>query len=361
MTRATEIQFNNHFSVVPPELFGKEGAARFTHRGKRFSATKILSAALLSTRQNVLGSGCTTSYADFEKELHFARSTTARNVAELTHGGTFKRDGQSKYTAAYSVDIKHGVPVYHFLRTEEFNGKRLCGNAVLYLSIIIRFYMNPEREQKYFIGGEKRAAKTLNVPESTAHGVIDELLRSDCILRFVLHDGKISEGKGINADYLTVYVVNDKILKTVKKIRKEINKQNSDKEEFKKLFAPSAQAEPKPAKPKKGKRNIIAQWQSVMEEMQAEELTRKYKDDILKTFACDFAFNQLKRDYITTYNKYFAALRQSGGAASIETQETERQLDSILTDVLNYLMSHNIRREELPDDWKQFIRDLLNT
>ena len=50
-------QFNMHFSVVCEEFFGKNGAARFTSGGKRFTATKILSAGFLSTRQNVLGDG----------------------------------------------------------------------------------------------------------------------------------------------------------------------------------------------------------------------------------------------------------------------------------------------------------------
>ena len=358
-------QFNMHFSVVCEEFFGKNGAARFTSGGKRFTATKILSAGFLSTRQNVLGDGCTTSYTDFETELRFARSTTARNVGELTRGGTFKRDKKSTYSALYSVDIKHGLPVYHFLRTEEFNGKRLSGNAVLYLSYLIRFYTNPDREQKYFIGGEKRTAKTINVPQSTANGFINELLHAGVMhfLQLYKKTGKVKEGKGINSDYLTVYVVDDKILKRVKAIRKEINKAQADKEALKKIFATTSQEiserKQKPAKPKLRKPNLLDQWRETLASMQAK--AEKRAETLAKLFKDDFVFNQLKRDYISLSGKYFKALQQSGGEDTAETQELERQLDCILTDVLNFLLSHNIQREELPDDWKPFVRDLLRT
>lgn len=356
-------QFNMHFSVVADEYFGKGGAARFTNSGKRFTATKILSAALLSTRQSVLGNGCTTSYTDFENELRLARSTTARNVNELTHSGAFKRDKKSTYSAVYSVDLKHGVPVYHFLRTDTFNGKRLNGNAVLYLSILICFYSNPEREQKYFIGGEKRAAKTVNVPQSTAHGFINELLRAGVIHRLQLHKkaGKVKEGKGINADYLTVYVVDDKILKTVKAIRKQINKAQADKIALKKMFATTSQeiAEREQKHEKRSKPNLLDQWSYTLAAI--EERKKKCAETLAKRFVDDFAFNQLKHDYISLSGKYFKALQQSGGEDTAVTQELENQLNDILADVLNYLLSHNIQRKDLPEDWQAFVRELLRT
>lgn len=356
MPLIAEKQFNKHFSVVASEYFGKNGAARFTDGGKRFTGTKILLAALLSTRQNVLGDGCTTSYTDFESEMRFARSTIARNVAELTQGGNFIRDKKSTYTAACYVDVKHGVPVYHFLRTETFNGKRLSSNAVLYLSYLIRFYLNSEREQKYFVGGEKRAAKTINVPQSTAHGFINELLHANVMQRFVLHNGEIKVGKGINSDYLTVYIVNDKILKAAKAIRKEINKQKADVAAFKKLFT-VAEREQKPTEPPRRKPNLIDQWQSTLAAI--EERKAMSAETLAKMFENDVAFKQLKRDYIRTSSIYFNALINSGGEDTAEINEIEKRLDIILNDILNFLLSHNIQRSELPDDWKPFIRELI--
>ena len=363
MQATAEKQFNMHFSVVADEYLGKGSATRFTNGGKRFTATKILCAALLSTRQKVLGDGCTTSYTDFTSELCLARSTTARNVGELTRDGTFKRNKKSTYSAAYSIDEKHGVPVYHFLRTEKFNGKRLSGNAVLYVSFLIRFYLNPEREQKYFIGGEKRAAKTINAPQSTAHGFINELLRAGLIHRFQMCEktGKVKEGKGINSDYLTVYVVDDKILKAVKAIRKQINKQAANQQALKKLFASEQQQEQraKPVEQNRRKSNLLEQWQSTYDKIKEREALSA--ETIAKSFANNFAFNQLKSDYISTLNKYFNAIRQSGGEDTKETQELKKRLDVILSDILNLLLSHNIQRGELPDDWQTFIRDLIRS
>ena len=366
MTATAEKQFNIHFSVVANEYFGKDSAAWFTNGGKRFTATKILTAGILSTRQNVLGDGCTTSYADFQNELRLARSTTARNVAELTRDGAFSRYKKSKYTVAYSVDVKHGLPVYHFLRTEEFNGKRLSCNAVLYLSYLIQFYLNPERKQKYFVGGEKRAAKTINTPQSTAHGVINELLYAGVIRRLQWYKkiDKITEGKGINADYLTVYVVDNKILKAVKTIRKQINRQKADNAALKNLFSSSAtnkqeDRERKPAEQNRRKNNLIDQWQGTLAAI--EERKAMSAETLAKRFANDFAFNQLKRDFVDLKTKYFAAIQQSHGEDTDETQRLEKQIDGILSDVLNFLLSHNIQRKEIPNDWKPFIRELIRS
>ena len=48
-------QFNMHFSVVCEEFFGKNGAARFTSGGKRFTATKILSAGVVVNPSKRIG------------------------------------------------------------------------------------------------------------------------------------------------------------------------------------------------------------------------------------------------------------------------------------------------------------------
>ncbi len=353
---ATE-KLNNHFSVVSEKLLGKNGAKHFTNGGKRFPASKILSAGLLATRAAVLGDGCTTSYADFKNELGYVPATTARNVAELTRGELFKRNGQSKYTTAFDFDVKHGLPIYHFLKTEEFNGKRLSGNAVLFASNLIRHYSNPDRKQKYFIGGEKRVATFLNVAESTAHGVINELLHADVMLRFMMHDGKLTAGKGINADYPTVYIVNDKVMKRVADIHKQIHKQKAQTEALKKLFT----AKPEPAaraelKDSRRKRNLIEEWQSTFEllkkaENSAETLATRFKDDS--------TFNQLKRDYITTNSKIIETTLRNHGQDTPELAELERQFDCILSDILNFLQSHNVQRKNLPNDLQAFIRDLI--
>lgn len=358
MSEATERQLNNRFSVVPPELFGKDGSARFQSSGKRLTSSTILTGALFSTRENVLGNGCKTSYTDITKELGYARATNARNVKKLTDSGIFNRFGQSKYTAVYSLDTKHGgLPVYHFLRTETFNDVRLSGNDVLAACNVIRHYLNDEREQKYFIGGESRVASFLNCVESTAHGVINRLLKSGIIQRFVLHDGKLSEGKGINGDYQTVYIVNDKILKRVRDIRKAIRKQKSEQEALRKLFSEKPEPKPAASSNKPRKRNLIDQWQSALALLQ--EKAENSAEAIAKRFATDFTFNQLKRDYINTKGKHIEAIIQSRGQETAAMSELEKKLDNILSDVLNYLQAHNVPRTYIPDDWQAFVREIL--
>lgn len=360
---AVKKQLNNKFSVVLPEYFGKDNSSRFQSEGKRFTGSKILTAALLHTRETVLGNGCTTSYTDFENELGFSRATIARNVKELTFEGVFKREGQSKYSSAYSSDNKHGVPVYHFLRTETFNGKRLSSNAVLYLSILIRFYTNQERKQKYFVGGQMRVAKVLTTADSTAKGIVDELLYAGVVRRFQMHDNKLSEGKGINGDYVTVYIVDDKILKRVKEIRKALNKKKSDAEALRKLF--SEKTEPKRTVSDNSNKQSPYRC-SIIERMPSAELTEMLAKEnnaasIAKAFKNDFAFNQIKRNYINATEKYFMALKQSGGEDTSELIEIQDKLDSILSDVLNYLLSHNVQRTYIPEDWKTFIQEILRS
>ncbi|MDE7181506.1 MAG: hypothetical protein K2O41_00555 [Clostridia bacterium] len=351
MSEAAE-KLNIKFSVISDELFGKSDT-RFLKNGKRFTATKILSAGFLCTRAAVLGSGCTTSYSDFEQEFGFARSTIARNVDELTSGGTVKRCGQSKYETGYTMDMKHGVPVYHFLFSETFNGEKLTDNGVLYLSILIRHYTNDNREQKYFIGGEKRAAKTLNVPQSTAFGIVRGLMKAGVIHRFVLHDNTLSAGVGINNDYKTVYVVDDKILNKVKAIRKEQRKQKANAEAVKEIFGtPTATSS-------KRRGNLIEQWQSTLEHRQSN--AEKYAETLARTFKSDFEFNRLKREYVKLNDNYWSAILRNGGRDTPETLEQERQLDGILSDILNYLLSHNVKRTYIPDDWKDFIIEILKS
>ncbi len=358
MAEATEKQLNNRFSVLPPEFFGKDGSARFQKSdGKRLNSSTMLTGALLATRENVLGNGCKTSYTDINNELGYARATTARNVAQLTCSGIFSRFGQSQYTAVYSLDTNHGLQIYHFLCKETFNGVKLSDNDVILLCNVIRFYLRDEDErgQKYYIGGASRVSSFLNCAESTACEVVNRLLKAGVMQRFVLIDGKLLQGKGINESYQTVYVVNEDILKRVKKIRKEINKQKADIGALKKLFEIKPEPKPAASSDKPRKRNLIDQWQSTLALLQEQARPQ----EIAKQFANDHAFNQLKRDYISTNGKYIEAVLQSSGQDTAATSELKNKLDTILSDVLNYLQAHNVPRTYIPDDWEPFVREIL--
>ena len=365
MSETTEKQLNNRFSVIPSEFFGKDKSTRFQSGGKRFPSSKILTAGLLHTRETVLGNGCTTSYTDFENELGYSRATIARDVKELTRE-LFNRNGQSKYSSAYSIENKHGLPVYHFLRLETFNGVRLCGNDVLFLSNVIRHYLNKERSQKYFIGGESRVASFLNCADSTACRVVDRLLKSGTMIRLQMHNNKLSEGKGLNSTYQTVYIVDDRILKRVKEIRKAINKQKAETEALKKLFSekpepklPAASDNLRKQSTHPHRRSIIERWQSAM---QAKEQSKEQSAaSIAKALKDDITFNQIKREYINESTKYLEELRKNGGEDTAELIEMQNKLDSILSEILNYLLSHNVQRTYIPEDWKSFIQEIIRS
>lgn len=357
-------QLNNRFSVVPSECLGKDISPRFQSGGKRLRSSIILTAGLLRTRENVLGNGCTTSYTDFENELGYSRATIARDVKDLTKE-LFNRNGQSKYTSAYSIDTtKHGLPVYHFLRLETFNGVRLSGNDVLLISNVIRHYLNDDRKQKYFIGGARRVSTFLNCAESTANDVVNRLLKAGLMQRFKLVDGELSEGKGINESYPTVYIADKKLLKRVKEIRKAINKQKAEAEALKKLF--SEKPEPKLPAPSDNLRRQSPRRRSIIERWQNAELAAVQEKNysaaaIAEAFKNDFTFNKIKRDYINARDKYFTELKNNGGEDTAEITELENELNGILSDVLNYLLSHNVQRTYIPDDWKAFVQEILRS
>ncbi len=356
MLEAKALQLNNRFSLMPEVFLGKDGGELFKKDGKRRTASALLCAGVLYTRADVLGDGCTTSYSDLETELHYARATIARDIAEDKCAGIINRYGQSKYTAGYSVDKKHSLLIYHFLRSETFNGIRLTGNDVMFVCNVIRHYLNDERKQKYFIGGEKRIASFLNVALSTAHGVAKRLLKSGVMHRFILIDDKLSEGKGINLTYPSVYVIDNEILKRVKTIRKQINKQQADKEALKKLF--SVKPEQTGDKPRKGKpRSLVEQWNETFKYMATMRENRV--QELAKQFANNFVFNQLKREYKKLNASYFDEIKLNGGNVSIRAEELEAGIDSILSDVLNFLLSHNVPRTYIPEDWKKFIIEII--
>ncbi len=344
MAATAAIQLNNRFSVVPPEFYGKGCSMQFRSGARRCRSSKILAAALLSTREVVLGNSCTTSYADFTSELHYSRATIARDVTELTASGcAFKRTKQSKYATAFEFDTKHGLPVYHFLRTETFNGIRLTGNDVLFASNVIRHYLNVSREQKYFIGGEKRVSSFLGVATSTAHGVIYRTMKAGIIRRFVMHDGKLDTGKGINKDYQTVYVIDDEILKRVKAIRKEISRQNAEKEAVKSLF--TVKAEPKRADEQQNRRAGVHYDKYALPEYKFQKLE--------VAFSSDKIYQDIRQRYLQLKTVWFDKLKKQDFDSA---DELEDELNDVADELKRYLQSRGASLEDIPINIWEYIK-----
>ncbi len=341
MSGTTAKQLNNKFSIVPPELIGRSCSPLFQNCGK----SKVLTAALLNTRETVLGNGCTTSYTDFVSELGYSRSIIARNVVELTsEGGAFTRAGQSKYAAAIDFDTKHGLPVYHFLRVEMFNGLRLTGNDVLFVSNVIRHYLNDDREQKYFIGGETRVASFLGTVESTAHGVINRVLKAGILHRFVMHEGKLEMGKGINSEYQTVYVVDDKILKRVKAIRKALSKAQADKEAVKTLFT----VKPEQNTDKKLRRCDDVHYNKYTLEISDEQKFHKLE----VAFASDEKYLNIKQRFARLRTAWLDTFR----TAPARADELEAEMNDVADELRAYIQSRGAPPDDVPDDIGKYIK-----
>ncbi|MDE6868703.1 MAG: hypothetical protein K2J83_06160, partial [Clostridia bacterium] len=281
-----------------------------------------------------------TSYTDFTNELGYSRAIIASNVAELTQdGGAFRRAGQSKYEAAFDFDTKHGLPVYHFLRVEPFNGIRLTGNDVLFVSNVIRHYLNADRAQKYFIGGEIRVASFLGTVESTAHGVINRVLKAGILHRFVLHDGKLDTGKGINGDYQTVYVVDDKILKRVKEIRKAVNKAQAKKNALKSLFT--------------GKSEQKNQRDDVHYDKYALATLDEQKYEKLEVaFACDETYQNIKRRYAKLRADWLNMFKNDPTRAD----ELEVEMNNVADELEAYIRSRGAPPGDIPADLGKYIK-----
>lgn len=344
MAETVARQLNNRFSVVPPEFYGKGCSVQFQSGGKRCRSSKVLTAALLSTREAVLGNDCTTSYTDFTSELKYSRATIARDIAELTASdGAFKRTRQSKYVAVFEFDTKRGLPVYHFLRAETFNGIRLTGNDVIFASNVIRHYLNESREQKYFIGGEKRVSSFLGVAISTAHGVIYRLMKAGIMRRFVMHDGKLDTGKGINNDYQTVYVIDDEILKRVKAIRKEISRQNTEKEAVKLLF--TVKAEPKRADEQQNLSADVHYDKYALPEYKFQKLEA--------AFSSDKIYQDIRQRYLQLKTVWFDKLKEQDFDSA---DELEDELNNVADELKCYLQSRGAPPEDIPVNIWEYIK-----
>lgn len=323
LTAATK-KVNKRVSYVPRDLLGKPNengtvGAFTTPLGSRFTATKILSLGFIYTESVMFGSLHTMPYSEFMSELHFSRDTVSRNLRELRESGIIERPRQSKYK--FEPDFAQGqsFPVYHFLLEEkiDFGGvvKRLSYNAVLYLCEIINFYLTPinkrkNNKQKYFIGGNRRASKTLNIVPGTAHGIIDDLLGTKAIFRHQLsYDSAgneiISGGKGDSRKTLTVYVVNSNILRLCSAILKEMEDIKALKKLGKKIVR-SKQDEEGEYNQRNFPSNSIKNRSHYDKYNLAEQ---KFLELEIK-FAYDDKYQELKRQYAVLYDSWFEVLKK---------------------------------------------------
>lgn len=361
--QATE-KFNTRVSYIPRDFFGKQkkdGTAGLflSPVGSRLTGSKILTLGLINTENVMFGSLNRITYSDIRTELHLANATIARNLRELSDDGQIERKySKCKITLDYAQE--NSFPVYHFLLENkvDFGGvvKRLSHNAILYLCEMINFYLTPEEKRKnkmqaHFIGGINRIAKTLNIPNGTACGVIKELIDTKCIFRNKLvrdnaGNEMLSVGKGNSRTSLTVYKVNSKLINRCKAILKRLE----DNKKLKKLGGAVPEQ-------KHGESIQASQPDSV-----ATDSRDKYFLDIqnerkfLKIevdFAFDVAYSNLKNQYKELRRKFFEAVKRHD-ADSLD--EIGTKLKCITENIRLYLINSGVPPENIPVSFEQLIK-----
>lgn len=360
MSEAAE-KLNTRVSYVSRTYLGKpdkkDGSEKFvTPSGKRFTGSKIIALGLISTETIMFGSLHKMPYSSFMSELKEARGTINRNFKELIDDDIIERPAQSKYKIKADFSRKNNIPVYHFLLSEQIEldkgiKKRLSYNAVLYLCEMIRFYLTPLKErnyQKWYIGGSRRAAKTINAPESTACGVIAELIGTKAIYSKSLSKDSsgnvmVKPGKGKHCNVLTAYEVNSEILRQCRKIQKEMQ----ELKEIKALYTggnvpepkkPAAQATPDKHNQKYDKYKL------------AEQQFQKLE----ASFASDETYQDLKQRYVHIKSLWLDTLLKIKDIDRAD--ELEDEMNDILDELKAHIRSRGSPPEEIPDDFGKYIK-----
>jgi hypothetical protein len=331
-------QLNNRYSAIPRAYLGKSQEGFLSNNG-RMTATKIMTLGMISTELSMYGSLNAIPYTAFMGELNISRGTTCRNLDELNKDGFIRKVRRSHYEVVPFAS-KSYIPVYHFLMEEQtmYGGRQkyLTKNAVLYLSELIAFYLNPKNKGNYFVGGQRRCAKVLNVADSTAWYVINELLQTRCIYRNSMYKDSagnqmIDEGKGINAKCTTVYIVNGDILTRCAKI----NQYNERPRALRKLFNMERNQHKKTVAP------VSSTKKTLIEGMTETQMIAEIK----QRFAFNIRFKgyvkQLKQEYTE-----WLGVKQNG---SNEAEKISAgKCTKIVGELKQFLISQGLPPETIP-------------
>lgn len=265
---------------MPVAFLGKGENTAFRHDDKRQSASKLITLAYINKANNAF-EGRKLPYSSFTDELHQSRVTVWQNLKALRKDGIIARQGQSDYIICPTFSAKSYIIIYNFLLNEELRlggkvDKRLSSNAVILLCNIISFYLNAKNKGKHYIGGIRRCASFLNVVQSTAWYVIDELVRVGAIYRKAMTKDSagnfiIYDGKGAHRDCQTVYEVNSDILKRCAAINKERTAKRKTAQQPKSERASRAPKKPQKKKTKRQSKSNLEKWIDTARRMAMEE------------------------------------------------------------------------------------------
>ncbi|MCM1441560.1 MAG: hypothetical protein NC131_20490 [Roseburia sp.] len=217
--------------------------------GRRLNSSCLKILTFVNKIRSTFGSDDRLSHKRFEDELKLSHGTVNANLKLLRASEEFltRKNGVNDYYINSDIQFKEKpyIIIYNFLLEEiGFDKKpaqRLNTNAVLLLSFMLGHYFEVEKAEKKngknnitvedarFVGGKARIATLLNVPESTANDAINELIGVAAIYRHAMYyDDKgnemICEGKGKSRNLQTVYILNNDLVRLVKKVRAQMDK-----------------------------------------------------------------------------------------------------------------------------------------
>lgn len=339
---------------VSLSLCGKYGAKKFT------PATQHVASFVLTKQQALSDAAFRTKCAELETLFNVSHPTACTALKSLRDNEVLVRTGQSEYSKAVDfIPVKSDyIPVYTFLYdfTYNHNGKRkhLSKNAILILCLFFRDVFNPKRDAKlkpqyfisksgrktaFFCGGKNRIASALNISGATATRAINELLKAKLIFRGVCHfendKWTISEGIGINNDYLSAYIISNALYLKVADIRAKSEEERQGIEATKNLFGTEASEQKQAPEPAEPKQPIDI------------EHYEKYILVLKEYFGGNAEFKALKEKYREVKNLWLDTLLHGDGS---QNEKAEAGMGTIKQDLLNLLLSYNVQRKALPKD-----------
>lgn len=330
--------------------------------GKKFApATRDVASLILTKEKALNGAAFRTKCEELETLLNLSHPTACTALQILRDNEVLARTGQSEYSKAVNyVPVKMDyIPVYTFLYefTYDHNGKRkhLSKNAILILCLFLRDVFNPKRDEKakpqyfisksgrktaFFCGCKERIATALNISPSTATRAINVLLKAKLLNRGVCHfengEWTVSEGIGINNDYLSAYIIPHKLYLKVAGIRAKDEEEKQRIETVKQLFDDTTSEQEQIPEPEKAKSEPD------------EKHYDKYILALQENFGRNAEFKALKNKYRATQSLWLDTFKKYGD--SIQSREAETALNNIEQDLLNLLLSFNVQRKALPKE-----------
>lgn len=349
--------------VVPRAFYGKEknkaqGSESFrTASGGRLLASKILTLGYMHTEKLKHGKLDDMCYGRLEGELNFCKTTIAKNLRELRDDEKIlerTRKSHYKIVSEYKTGKAGFVPVYSFLLEEPLDCggvvKKLSFNAVLALSEFIAFDLDPDNKYKHFIGGVHKTAELLNIPESTAQGVIDELKDVKAITTYSLtyDSGKnemLKPGKGKSSKDLTVFEVKDKLLSKCRAIQKKSLERKAEVKKVKETLKQKHQDKPTP----QHKRYVDSLSSKERDELHCENIKAAFKDDEAFNFMIE-RYNKLSEKFINEISDAGAIMNPSPSMQKIFAEQ-----EGIVEELRGYLIKKGVSPGNIPEDLEEYI------